>query len=184
MTELMNSNDLGSHLFLTRSRIADLKKLDILVPEKGVTARGRGGGDLYNADLNRERYIKFLRKMKAKERGKLSGGQPKSSGSTTIEGFGYDEKLKQEQWREKKRKNDIAENQVIPIDIIQVALMRVASKTASIINKISPTIHRLWPNVEEELMEVIDSTIERAMSELSGIELTEDDLTTEEEVKS
>lgn len=180
MKELLNSNDLGSHLFLTRSRIADLKKSGILVPEKGVTARGRGGGDLYDPNLNRERYIKFLRKMKAKERGRLSGGQPKRSGSTTIEDFGFDEKLKQEQWREKKRKNDIAENEIIGLDTVQVALMRVANRAASIINKISPTIHRLWPQAEEELMEVIDESIEKALRELSGIQLDEEDLTTEE----
>lgn len=179
--KLLNTTELGEHLFLTRSRIADLKRDGVFLPEKNVTARGRGGGNLFDPDKNRERYIKFLRKMKAVERGQLSAGKAKKSGSTHIEGFGYDDEIKKETLREKKRKNDLAENEITSVSVVQFALMRVATKISSIIEKIIPNIIRLWPEIDEELLEVIEKSITQALIEAANIELSEDDLVTNDD---
>jgi phage terminase Nu1 subunit (DNA packaging protein) len=177
---IVNTNDLAEYLDLTRSRIADLKKDKIIIPEKGITARGRGGGNLYDTDKNRIRYIRFLRKMKAVERGKLSAGKDKKSGSTNIDGLDYKTKLEKEQWREKKRKNDIAENEITDIATVQVALMRVAGKLSTIIEKIIPNIVRFWPEIEEEVIETIQKSIDQALIESANIQLNDEDLITDE----
>lgn len=173
--QFLTAAELGEYLDLSRSRIADLKTSKILIPDSKKKAPGKGGGGLFDRDEGRVSYIRYLRGVNAEARGKLSARVSNYSESD------FDNLLREEQWRAKKRENDLAENDITAVVTVQYALMQVAKKLSSIINKIVPNIVRLWPEADEELLEVITTTVRQALVEAANINLTEAQITENED---
>ena len=81
----------------------------------------------------------------------------------------YAQLLKEEQWREKKRKNDEADDLLLDKAAVVAALSELASGSCAALDSIGPRIKSNFPEIDQILYDTITDIVvdvKRSMSEI------------------
>jgi|WetSurMetagenome_2_1015567.scaffolds.fasta_scaffold868704_1 phage terminase Nu1 subunit (DNA packaging protein) len=88
-------------------------------------------------------------------------------------GENYREKLTEEQWREKKRDNDIAEGEIAPVSILRDALVDVGTKIVSQLEALPLEMKRANPRLTGHDVHMVKKSIARCCNIIAETKIVE-----------
>lgn len=152
---MANQTELAAHLDLSTRRVRSLVA-DGIIP----ATKGKGG---FNLDSCRLAYIGYLRG--------LSSGQVKNDSPMDSTGTSYVEMLDFEKYREKKMKNDIADGESAPIELLSIALDKTFYQLTSILEALPLNIKRANPSLTGGDITVIKKEVAKCFNAMASAEI-------------
>ncbi|EBA0744805.1 hypothetical protein FXF82_00920 [Salmonella enterica subsp. enterica serovar Nigeria] len=152
--------EVAAHLLLTDRRLRDLSKL----PGAPVP-QGRGEYDL---DAWRQFYIHYLRNNR---RDSSSSDEPEADDNSPEKN--REQWLKNEERQERilmaRVKRRILAKRYAPIELISVAVSRVAVELRTRVESWPPRLKKVWPEMPQEASSLLKEELAIALNELADI---------------
>lgn len=150
---MANQKELAQHLDLTDRQVRNLLADGIL-----PTSRGNGGLNLQDCRLA---YIRYLRGLGSGQVKAEAGHLVEDGIDTLVEYHLMIEKVRltKAQAVAQEKKNEVMEQQLIPVEIATFVLSKVSSHIASVLDTVPQKLRRKHPEMDARLLESLEREI-------------------------
>jgi phage terminase Nu1 subunit (DNA packaging protein) len=150
---MANQKELAQHLDLTDRQVRNLLADGIL-----PTSRGNGGLNLQDC---RHAYIRYLRGLGSGQVKAEAGHLLEDAIDPMVEHHLLEERVRltKAQAVAQERKNEVMEQQLIPVGIATFVLSKVASQIASVLETVSLKLRRKHPEMDPRHLESLEREI-------------------------
>jgi phage terminase Nu1 subunit (DNA packaging protein) len=151
----------AEHLDLSIAHVGRLVRAGVMpVPEEG-----KG----YDLDQCRVMYIRSLRNSgsgrKHPKRGEWIMDETEGGG----EELNYHVLLKKEQWREKKRENDMQDGLLVSMEVLRALVKKIVGAIRPKLESLHLQVKRVCPELSADATEVIQRAVAKAAGEMAEV---------------